>query len=315
MANPLLQRLVITVVGLGLAGATFVAGSIALAYRALPDAETGYAYTIGVMLALTSEHVQAIWDGRPQRIAFRGREYDPSNKYVWQPIALRRKFDCLDVTREPDRAKIPLPETCHVVDHVEHRKASRLFFSVDERKAFNISVRDSQPGGASREAHGATFAVEGEIGIGRTTKSASFVKIDVSAMGLNLVDLSVKPDPNIEPDREGDPAVGGCDKPRTVALLDPFVLRLLPATVARVCRFQFEDKSVFSLVQFQSGLMQATYWSDAVMCRALLAEMLGRSPRPGIVGCLGAHWNEIERLDIRLTFFEVGAQRQFAHIR
>jgi hypothetical protein len=34
--------------------------------------------------------------------------------------------------------------------------------------------------------------------------------------------------------------------------------------------------------------MQYTTWSDVVMCRALLGELLGRDPKPGTAGCVGA---------------------------
>jgi hypothetical protein len=163
------------------------------------------------------------------------------------------------------------------------------------------------------------FAVEGEIGIGQTMKTAAFVRVEVSAPGLNMSDLGATPPPNVQPEEEGHSEVGGCDPPRLVELHDPYVLRLLPRTAARLCRFRFEDGSVLALVQYQSGPMQLTRWTDAVMCRALLGELAGDDAKAGrksrAAGCIGAHWAGFERAEVSLVLFDVLEGSRLALIR
>jgi hypothetical protein len=132
---------------------------------------------------------------------------------------------------------------------------------------------------------------------------------------VNVADLLATPEPYTQREEEGHAEVGGCDPPRLVRLRSPAVLWLLPSTPARICRFRFEDGTVLAIVQYQSGPMQRARWTDTVMCAALLAELFEANPKSRAAGCVGAHWNEVERLDVNLVLFEVTKQGGLALLR
>lgn len=312
MANRRL-RIVAAVLGIVLLAALAATGSMALAYRAIPQSEKGSAYTVGVKFALSSDNLHDIWAGRTPTFVFRRREFDMGNRYVWQPATLTRPSKCLDAAG-PDGARLALPDECRIADTLV-RRPDRLYFSVDDKRTISVGVTNAPPNDGRVEGRGAMFGVEGEIGIGRTLKTTSFVKIDLSASGVNLMDLGATPPDNQQPEDEGHSEVGGCDQPRLVSLHDPFVLRLLPATAARLCRFQFEDKSVLSIVQYQLGAMQVARWFDVVMCRALLAELLPHDAEPGAAACVGAHWAAFERAEVSLVLFELAQGSRLALTR
>ena len=87
-------------------------------------------------------------------------------------------------------------------------------------------------------------------------------------------------------------------------------------TAARICGFKSKDNKVLSLVQYQRGWMQHERWSDEIMCRALLAALLDgdRKRDSHFAGCLGAHWNELSRVDVNLMLFETPEPGRLARL-
>lgn len=303
--------------GAALVAAGMLAWSIRAEYLSIPVSDKGAAYTLAVNHALTSDSVRAIWAGKTPNIVFRYSQFDANSKYLWEPAKLTRPDACLDVTRA-DGTKLTLPDQCRTAFQFEPSE-ERFFFKIDADRSISIGINQKTPVNGRIEGRGAMYGVEGEIKVGRSLKKANSVKIEMSAAGLNIADLSAKPDPNVEAEREGDQELGGCDAPREVQLEGSYVYRLLPRTVARLCRFRFEGGSAFKVVQYQSGLMQYTRWTDALMCRSLLGTLLGQESKRGIVtgiaGCIGAHWNEIGSTDVSIVLFEMTLQRKLAQIR
>jgi hypothetical protein len=311
-----LKRVITLVFGLAFLTVVWSAAAIAITSYRTPQANTGTAYKIGIQHGLTADHAHTVWSGKTPAIVFRRREHESSNNYVWEKANLSRPGNCLDLKPAANGSGYTLSTLCRTHDKIEEN-ANRFYFSVSEDRAIRLGVGTKPPSDDRIEARGAMYGIEGEIAFGATFETASVFKIELTAAGLNIADLLVEPSPGIEPTREGDAEAGGCGEPRTVRLDNPIALWLLPPTAARICSFKSKDnKVVLSLVQYQRGWMQRARWSDEIMCRALLAALLDgdRKRDSHFAGCLGAHWNELSRIDVNLMLFETPEPGRLARL-
>lgn len=308
----------IVAIGIGLVAvaAAWTAAAITMADDRMLPASKGVGFKLGIQHALTADHAHAIWSGHVPTIVFRGREYESINRYTWEKANLQRPGNCVDLKRATDGKGYALSTLCRPRAKLEEN-GNRFYFLVTEDKAIRLGVGTKRPTDGRIEGRGAMFGVEGEIGFGTNFDTASVFKIELTAIGMNTADLHAKPLPNVTPEIEGDEKAGGCSKPRTVGLDEPITLRLLPPTTARICGFRSKDnRTVLSLVQFQRGWMQYSIWTDEFMCRALLAALLDadRTRNTNFAGCIGAHWNEVGRIDVNLTLFEMPKPGRLARL-
>ena len=310
------KRVMTVALGLGFLALVWSAASITITGYRTPLANKGTAYKIGIQHGLTADHVHTVSAGKTPAIVFRRREHDSINHYTWEKANLSRPGNCLDLKPAANGSGHTLSTLCRTPDKIEEND-NRFYFSVSEDRAIRLGVGPKPPADGRSEARGAMYGVKGEIAFGATFETASVFKIELTAASLNIADLLVKPSPGIEPTSEGDDEAGGCGEPRTVRLGDPIALWLLPPTAARICSFKSkDDKAVLSLVQYQRGWMQRTRWSDEIMCRALLAALLEGDRRRDthFAGCLGAHWNELSRIDVSLMLFETAEPGRLARL-
>jgi hypothetical protein len=294
-----------TIAAVALVGAAGLVAPVAFTYRAIPVSDKGSAYTLGVRHALTSDHVQEIWKGRAPQIRFRHRVRDPANKYVWQPAKLVRSGNCLDLVGD-DGAPRTLPEACHAPDKIVEEN-NHFYFKVDEAGAINLRVVSKPPGDGSMEGHGAMFAVEGQIAVGHTFESAAFFTIEVDATALDPEDVKSTGETaglSEPPDTRESMGAEDCGPPRLVRLHSPVVLSALPSVPAQLCRYRAKDGKMLALAQYPRGSLQLARWSDVVMCRALLMELLPESVPAEVAGCVGAHWHEREKTATSVVLFD-----------
>jgi hypothetical protein len=286
---------------------TLVALPLAVAFRTIPVSPLGTAYTLGARLALTSDHVNAIARGETPAVNFRRSDYDMANKYVWQQAKLTRSGNCLD-TLTPAGAPRPLSSVCQPRNQLVEQP-ERLYFKVGGAGAVTMGGYTRAPTDGRKLARGAMFQIEGEIGVGRTFETASFYKLELDATELDPSDLT---DQSRAPkDQRESLHAEECDRLQPVKLRT-FPLSALPRVLVKLCRYRAKDDKRLALVQYQSGLPQLTRWSDVVMCKDLLAQVLKAPRRADVAGCLGAHWNARERVDLSFVLFEVRPEGTFA---
>ncbi len=307
-----MSRIFKTIAIISFAAIVIVAGfglSIWQAYRAIPPiTDQGLAYTFGVQLALNSEHVHAIWEGKEPEIVFRSRQFDNNNKYTWQKATLRRPGQCLDLT-DSKGAPATLSKLCAVPDKLEIDDKD-FAFEVDAEKAISIGVTNKPLSGNRIKPRGAMFGVEGHIGIGTRLETALDFHVELTASGVNLADVDAVPiDPQGED--EGDEEVGGCGKPSLATMRLPIVLSFMPAVPARLCRFRAKAGGrILSLIQYQRGLMRHSRVTTIVQCSALLNWMLRFDQPTDFGGCIGADWNKREAMEVDVVMFTISGVRR-----
>ena len=136
---------------------------------AMPVSTLGVAYVIGARVALTADHVHAIAKGQTPTFEFRRMAQNPSNKYVWQRGKIERPAACLYDEADAGKGAIVRPRSCPDQDRIS-MSGDQLYFSVESGDALRIGV-SNKPLENRTVTNGALYEAEGEIGIGKSTRT------------------------------------------------------------------------------------------------------------------------------------------------
>lgn len=309
------SRAWVIVVGTGLIAAAIAVAitPMANAYWSIPLSNRASAYTLGIRLALTSDDLHAIWEGRVPATLSRSRERDDVSKYLWQEAQLVRIGNCLDLVAARTSRPLQRPAQCGERDKMEWN-AARLHFRVEPDRAIAVSFADEPLANGGIIARGALIGVNGEIGLGVNRESATFFKIEFDATALDPQDVRPERNAHTQPSRTG---TGGesCDDARMVRLRAFQLLSLLPPMQARLCRYRSKEGRILALVHYRSGPLQLARFTDVVMCQALLAQLFVPSPRVDAAGCLGARWNERVESAVNFVLFDATPGTHFTLFR
>lgn len=265
-------------------------------------ADVRAAYKLGIKAVVYRRDLDAVRAARPPATSNGGA--DRGNSFGWSRALLQRPSNCLTVPlgrpAEPDCEKAgtltPTPE--RVV-------ASRL---PNGSHAIGVHAKPLAPG--QMEAFGSIHGVEGEIGIGRDSRTASLFNIEIEG-GLAREGGQAGAVSDDEPVEAG----ADCTAARIVRPSAPLIIASLPGVSTRQCAFTSNDRRSLVILQIQHGLLQRSPATGTLQCRALLKVVIDAARPPDFAGCLSGNWDDSEPPVAALVLFQSLGNGGWAVIR